>query len=329
MESDVTEKIGRGKDTMNRLARWVRTLGGIFLLMHLVCFFLPFLIVKQENYPTRTYSAYSEVKRLFAHGITQFGSGVDNNEIALLIGSVILPLLLAVIFGVWAIFGNKTQRVTSAGSILIALADGVFLWRQSMFAPKHVYEAQQFCAGIGRNTLLGICIACAIFGVAVLICIPQRKKLEHREEIPNVQSMKEEQLKPRYEFVDEAEEKRKLKMEKENEVIQETPNIPAGSLVGIAGMYAGAVITLQPGEILKLGRDNSNDLIFDQADRISRNHCQIRYIAETGCFQILDYSSNGCFVDGREECIPQNIVFELPTGTILDIGDNTNRFRLV
>ena len=87
------------------------------------------------------------------------------------------------------------------------------------------------------------------------------------------------------------------------QVIQETPNIPAGSLVGIAGMYAGAVITLQPGEILKLGRDNSNDLIFDQADRISRNHCQIRYIAETGCFQILDYSSNGCFVDGREECM--------------------------
>lgn len=314
---------------MNHFARWVRTLGGILLLMHLVCFFLPFMIVRQDNYPTKTYSAYSEVKRLFAHGITQFGSGVNGQEIGLLLGSVMIPLLLAVVCGIWGIFGSRTQKVTGVGSILIAVADGVFLWKQSVFVPEQVYDAQQFCTGIGKNTLLGVCISCVVFGIAVFVCVPRHKKTEQHREIPNVQSIKEEQLKPRYEFVDEAEEKQKMQREKVNEVSDDVQNIPAGSLVGMTGMYAGAVITLQPGEILKLGRDNSNDLIFDQAERVSRNHCQIRYMAESGHFQILDYSSNGCFVNGREECIPQNIVFELPAGTILDIGDNTNRFRLV
>ncbi len=98
-------------------------------------------------------------------------------------------------------------------------------------------------------------------------------------------------------------------------------------MVGLSGSFQGAEIPCQPGETLKIGRDTSNDLVLPDA-RVSRFHCRLTYLAEEGKYQIVDTSSNGSFANGREECLPQNMEIYLEPGTILDIGDAQNRFRL-
>ena len=45
-------------------------------------------------------------------------------------------------------------------------------------------------------------------------------------------------------------------------------------------------------------------------------------------FYIKDYSSNGTFKNQSENCLPQNMEISLEVGTILDIGDEGNRFIL-
>ncbi len=342
---------------MNRLARLVRIVGGLVLLSHLACFFFPFSRVVQENYPTRESSQYSVLSGLFKDGIARFGKGVEKDALAVVLLCIALPLALSLIFGIWGIVGSSRQWISGAGAILVALLDAGFLWNMQLFLPERVNEAQQFQAGLGKYGLMGIAALSGALGVAVLICMP-RRKVKKADAIPAVAEIREEQQKPQYAFIDEAaikEEQQKSQHaladegtakggqqefrhasdegatkngSEGGEAAQGTPAVPRGVMVGIAGVFAGAEIPFQPQETLKLGRDRSNDLVFEDADRVSRNHCEITWRPDKGKYSILDRSSNGCFIDGREECIPQNISLDLNLGTVLDIGDHTNRFRL-
>ena len=109
---------------------------------------------------------------------------------------------------------------------------------------------------------------------------------------------------------------------------EETVGEPRGVMVGLSGMYKGAEIPFKSGESIKFGRDTSNDMVFTDAPRVSRHHCVITWDGENKVYQIIDNSSNGCYINGMEECIPQNIPLQLEIGTIIDIGDENNRFRL-
>ena len=109
---------------------------------------------------------------------------------------------------------------------------------------------------------------------------------------------------------------------------EETVGEPRGVMVGLSGMYKGAEIPFKSGESIKFGRDTSNDMVFTDAPRVSRHHCVITWDGENKVYQIIDNSSNGCYINGMEECIPQNIPLRLEIGTIIDIGDENNRFRL-
>lgn len=329
---------------MNRLARLVRTVGGVVLLSHLACFFLPFSRVVQENYPTKEFSQYSLLSGLFEDGIVQFGRGVEKDVLAVALLCAALPMALSIVFGIWGIAGSRRQWISGAGAILVALLDGGFLWNMEIFLPDRVNEAQEFQVGLGRYGLMGIAVLSGILGIAVFICKPRKSKVKKAEAIPAVAEIRQEQQKPQYSFIDEAEIKSKAEKNDVLQVggedsmhgeqggsVQDGQGSSAGSrgvMVGIAGVFAGAEIPFRPQETLKLGRDLSNDLIFTDADRVSRNHCEITWLPEIGRFRILDRSSNGCFINGREECIPQNIPLELEPGTVLDIGDQTNRFRL-
>lgn len=335
---------------MNRLARVVRTVGGLVLLSHLVCFFFPFSRVVQENYPTKEFSQYSEVSGLFEKGIAQFGRGMEKDVLAVILLCILLSVLLSLIFGIWGIVGSRRQRISGVGSVLVALLDAGFLWNIDLFQPERVNEVQEFQVGTGRYGLMGIAVLSAIFGVAVLICTPRKSKIKKAERIPAVAAIREEQLKPQYTFIDEAELKKdaleaswgqqsgtgqmpetgdvKNQQSGTGQMPETGAAMPRGVMVGLAGVFAGAEIPFQAQETLKLGRDQSNDLIFTNADRVSRNHCEITWYPDRGKFRILDRSSNGCFVNGREECIPQNIPLELEPGTVLDIGNQANRFRL-
>ena len=94
-------------------------------------------------------------------------------------------------------------------------------------------------------------------------------------------------------------------------------------------MYAGGEIDLTKGTII-VGRDPMRaNLVFDeQYTKVSRKHCELRYDKKEKVFYIKDYSSNGTFKNQSENCLPQNMEISLEAGTILDIGDEGNRFIL-
>lgn len=106
------------------------------------------------------------------------------------------------------------------------------------------------------------------------------------------------------------------------------PGAPRGVLVGIRGMYAGAEIPFRAEESIWLGRDASNDLVFTDAPRVSRHHCMITWHESKQQYGFLDRSSNGSFIHGQADCLPQNIEIMLQPGTVIDIGDEDNEFRL-
>lgn len=106
------------------------------------------------------------------------------------------------------------------------------------------------------------------------------------------------------------------------------PGVPRGVLVGIRGMYAGAEIPFRAEESIRLGRDASNDLVFTDAPRVSRHHCMITCHESKQQYGFLDRSSNGSFIHGQADCLPQNIEIMLQPGTVIDIGDEDNEFRL-
>lgn len=103
---------------------------------------------------------------------------------------------------------------------------------------------------------------------------------------------------------------------------------PRGVMVGVSGVFAGKEISFRDKETLHLGRDLSNDLVFTNASHISRNHCLITWYAQKQKFYVEDRSSNGCYINGASDRLPQNVEIALDPGTTMDIGDRSNRFRL-
>ncbi len=103
----------------------------------------------------------------------------------------------------------------------------------------------------------------------------------------------------------------------------------SGSISGMSGMYAGQTLPLAGGDEMVIGRDNSLcNLIVDQnADRLSRRHCGIIYNPGAGNYTVTDYSSNGTFVDGGSRLVA-NMPTSLARGTVIALGNRSNRFRL-
>ena len=68
----------------------------------------------------------------------------------------------------------------------------------------------------------------------------------------------------------------------------------------------------------------------DEVDKKLHRGCQNNSCGDrpSGIFWAKDFSSSGSYINGSEDCLPQNIDTPLPPGTILDIGDENNRFRL-
>ena len=206
--------------------------------------------------------------------------------------------------------------------------------------------------------IMVLAVILIICGILIIITKPAKAKKNKDKDnmIPDVEQIHQEQIKPKYEFIDEArpeqagtsaaEQVQNAQQVQSGEVThdagtaQNIENLqkaqpddsgqgrPRGVMVGITGMYAGAEIPFKPGEELKFGRDNVNDVVFPEARKISRTHCTITWDAQKEEFYIVDNSSNGCFINEMDECIPQNLPIRLEVGTILDIGDDTNRFRL-
>jgi hypothetical protein len=100
-------------------------------------------------------------------------------------------------------------------------------------------------------------------------------------------------------------------------------------LTGLSGMYAGQDMPIAPSDDLIIGRDASlaNVIIDQNADKVSRKHCGVRFDSARNCYTVIDYSSNGTFTEGGSRLVA-NVPTTMQRGSVIALGSRENRFRL-
>lgn len=111
--------------------------------------------------------------------------------------------------------------------------------------------------------------------------------------------------------------------------LQRQHNTNNGVIHCISGAYQGADFVIADNEELILGRDGSlAQVVFQNAPKVSRKHCGIRYDKNRSCYEITDYSANGTFVVGGSRLVA-NRSTDLSSGTMIYLGNKDNQFRLI
>jgi len=102
-----------------------------------------------------------------------------------------------------------------------------------------------------------------------------------------------------------------------------------GLLIGRSGMYANEAIDIPAGEEIILGRDSAlAHIVLDRnSEKVSRKHCGIFYDDVNNNYAVIDYSTNGTFVEGGNRLVA-NIATTLPSGTVILLGNKENSFLL-
>lgn len=106
-----------------------------------------------------------------------------------------------------------------------------------------------------------------------------------------------------------------------------TMDLTSGKIEVLSGMYKGAVIDIQIGDKILVGRDESLCSLVISEKAISRKHCEITYDTYKKCFYITDYSTNGIFLDNGQK-IQTEISVILKPGTTIQLGSTDNIFLL-
>lgn len=106
-----------------------------------------------------------------------------------------------------------------------------------------------------------------------------------------------------------------------------TMDLTSGKIEVLSGMYKGAVIDIQTGDKILVGRDESLCSLVISEKAISRKHCEITYDTYKKCFYITDYSTNGIFLDNGQK-IQTEISVILKPGTTIQLGSTDNIFLL-
>lgn len=340
---------------MERLAKRCRVMGGWILLCDLaVVFIMSYTNRTQENYETLLWSQSDYLNSLLQgclpHG-TEQASVLTSSQIAYILFLMLLPMLCTLFAGIYGIVGSSRQMVSGILSYIITVLYVVSAVQIPCLWPENT-GGQQYERGGGCFLLIFFSLVSAIlFTVGSVVSF----KVETAEStvIPKVTEMKQEQMEARYSMVSEVKsvmteqnigncqtgtaqvlsggrlaEMQNIESNQPMAVSTYIPGSVRGVLVGLSGIYAGAEIPMADGETIRFGRLSNNDLVFDNQPKVSRNHCQIRWDTAQKKFSFRDYSSNGSFANGSEECLPQNIDLWMEPGTVIAIGDNTNLFRL-
>ena len=100
-----------------------------------------------------------------------------------------------------------------------------------------------------------------------------------------------------------------------------------GTIIGIAGEYAGMQIEIHAGEEIVLGRDPQYCMLVYSNKRVSRRQCGIRYNNVNGFYQAIDYSSSGTMLsDGS--LLTTSEYTNLRPGTILYMAKGQEAIQL-
>lgn len=110
---------------------------------------------------------------------------------------------------------------------------------------------------------------------------------------------------------------------------KQIPNIRTiGILKGIMGEYAGQMLEIHAGEEIILGRDPQYCMLIFSNPRVSRRQCGIRYDANNGYYQAIDYSSTGTTLsDGS--LLTTSEYTPLPPGTVLYMAKGQEAVQLM
>ncbi|MBO5373354.1 MAG: FHA domain-containing protein [Lachnospiraceae bacterium] len=326
---------------MNRAAKGFRVFGGILILLNLVAVFLPVTVCTQENYPTLTWSAYDYIRGLFGQNLP-YGEAASNDitseQMLWVAALMIAPVILALIACIWGMVGSARQVFSSILGILVS---GMYVGM--VFTVSGLWPADTgnsvFSHGIA--CLIHLILAGLVFVISIIALALTPRKQKAKTEIPQINEIKQEKIKAKYSMVTKETTAAQTtavqgqqnglapkKQTRHQQPLQTVGAQPRGVMVGLTGMYAGAEIPFTDGNYIKLGRAADNHLMFENERRVSRNHCSIKWDSERGKYTIYDYSSSGTYVNGSEDCIPQNLEIDIMPGSVIAIGDAKNTFRL-
>ena len=285
---------------MNKLLKYLRIAGGILLLSNIYSLFLPVLKITQKNYPTHEYRRLEFFKEFL--GNINIGESVvqlQSSQYMKIFLFIILPLVLSFIFGVTSIVSDNKNIIFGVADIVVGVLSLIFFLDIKDFGKiyKKKYETVETQSAI--YIILAIAVALMVTGLAIVIItlIKNRGIVSKPQDAPDIIRIQNEED----------------NNQDANDITEEVqippydPQMgPRGVMVGISGMYAGAEIPFADGECIKFGRDSSNDMIFVNSPKVSRFHCSITWDKDEEEYEVIDTSSNGCFVNYMDECIPQN-----------------------
>ncbi len=100
-----------------------------------------------------------------------------------------------------------------------------------------------------------------------------------------------------------------------------------GAMICIKGNAFGSRVILQSDKRLVVGRDSQSCNYTIQDSKISRVHFEITYIGALNQYRVIDYSTNGTFLqDGTR--LNKNQEYYLPPTTELSLGKGSNIYKL-
>ena len=351
---------------MNRAAKTIRVLGGLCMIVSLFFVIAPLTIIRQENYSDQNYTAWKYITQYAGDSKKQLiilGICILLPMLLALVGGVI-----GIVGGIRQNLSGILAILVCACYILLAVKGSILWPKAKNDAQEFLngWALYAYLASSGIAAALGVAgffVKPRLQKKKDLV-IPdveeiRKEQIESKytfldEADPSNQPVSDQPVMPQnipgdngmmpdanipaqpiapqnipgtvaepQDMVTEA-----LIEEEEPVAAPYQPGVPRGVLVGIRGMYAGAEIPFRAEESIRLGRDASNDLVFTDAPRVSRHHCMITWHESKQQYGFLDRSSNGSFIHGQADCLPQNIEIMLQPGTVIDIGDEDNEFRL-
>ena len=322
---------------MNHLAKGMRVCSGLLLLLNLAVFFSPLTIVSQSNYPDIIYSQLDYCINLLSgtlpHEEVMAGIPATTLQTVIIFFGMILPFVLSLSAGIYGIVGSSKQKMTSIVSFIV-YAGYIFLYLALGSLWPAVIADEEYIRGMASVLHIIIFLAAAIAGLIALIATSgKQKKKRGAVVIPQFNEIKEEQEQAKYNISAPVSDTSQTIDFSGGEIPMVEPppydaGNPRGVMRGLTGIYTGAEIPFQTGESIRLGRLPENDLVFDGQGSVSRKHCTLTWYGDRKKFSILDYSSSGSYINGGDDCLPQNIAVWLDPGTVIDIGNADNRFRL-
>ena len=99
-----------------------------------------------------------------------------------------------------------------------------------------------------------------------------------------------------------------------------------GTVRAIAGVADGQGFRLPETNMIIVGTDSDRATWVIKDDRISGEHCSIRYKSSEDVYTVTDSSENGTFTDDTR--LEKGIPTTLAAGTVLSLADGTNQIKL-